>query len=176
MKISRFITRDSRLVGSIANFAIAVGETTFSLANVVLNSSPIWREGLLYSLWLKRKQIKRVWRPRKPPYSSRHPTSSYMFWRAWEASLSCYAWPSLIRSLATPASDKEGCPETRQLVCSAQCPTSRRRHISLPREAIGKRHKSGISSLASTTSDSDAMPTYKVNNANISVTNAAGLI
>ena len=35
MKISRFITRDSRLALSIANFAIAVGDTTFSLAHDV---------------------------------------------------------------------------------------------------------------------------------------------
>ena len=53
---------------------------------------------------------------------------------------------------------------------------SRRRHISLSRVAIGKRHTSGISSLASTTSDSDAMPKYKVNNAKSSVINALGLI
>ena len=110
MKISRFITRDSRLALSIANFAIAVGETTFSLANVVKNRGPIWRKELLYSVIEK---IKRVWRPRKPPYSSRHRTGSYMLWKAWEASLSCYAWPSLIRPLATPASEKEGFPETR---------------------------------------------------------------
>ena len=50
MKISRFITRDSRLALYIANFAIAVGETTFSLANVVKNRSPFWREEVLYSL------------------------------------------------------------------------------------------------------------------------------
>ena len=52
----------------------------------------------------------------------------------------------------------------------------RRRHISLSRVVIGKRHKSGISSPGSTTSDSDAMPKYKVNNAKSSVINAAGLI
>ena len=44
MKISRFITRDSRL--ALANFDIAVGETTFSLTNVVKNRSPIWRKEL----------------------------------------------------------------------------------------------------------------------------------
>ena len=53
---------------------------------------------------------------------------------------------------------------------------SRRRHISLSRVAIGKRHKSGISSPGSTTSDSDAKPKYKVNNAKSTVINAAGLI
>ena len=46
MKITRFITRDSRIAMDIANFAIAVGETTFSLANVVKNHSPIWRDSL----------------------------------------------------------------------------------------------------------------------------------
>ena len=35
---------------------------------------------------------------------------------------------------------------------------SRRRHFSLSRVAIGKRHKSGISPPGPTTSDSDAMP------------------
>ena len=50
MKISRFITRDSRLALSVANFAIAVGETTFSLSNVVKKKrSPIWRVELVYS-------------------------------------------------------------------------------------------------------------------------------
>ena len=53
---------------------------------------------------------------------------------------------------------------------------SRRRHISLSRVAIGKMPKSGISSPGSTTSDSDAMPTYKVNNAKRYVINDAGHI
>ena len=123
----------------------------------------------------------------------RHPTRSYMLWRSWEASLSCYAWPSLIRALATPASEKEGFPETRHRcffnVFSKQSPTSsktnegcvckllsRRRHISLSRVAIVKRHKSGISLPDSTTSDSDVMPKYKVNNAKSSVINAGGII
>ena len=75
-------------------------------------------------------------------------------------------------------------------VFSAQCPItsktnegvcdykllSRHRHICLSRVAIGKRHNSGISSQGSTTSDSEAMPKYKVNNAKRSVINAAGLI
>ena len=53
---------------------------------------------------------------------------------------------------------------------------SRRRHIGLSRVAIGKRHKSGISSLGWTTCDSHAMPKYKVNNAKSYVINDAGLI
>ena len=64
----------------------------------------IWRNTVI-------EKWQRDCRPKKPPYSSRHPAPTVC--RAWNASLSRCAWPLLIRSLATPASLNEGFPEIR---------------------------------------------------------------
>ena len=104
-------------------------------------------------------------RPTEPPYSSRHPAPIEP-----GTPLSRCAWPLLIRSLATAASLNEGFPEIRHRCLRVALPVaiacqlfyrfhtmsekppkqmkvfgrkllSRRRHFSLSRVAIGKRHK-----------------------------------
>ena len=101
-----------------------------------------------------------------------HPARACCVEPAWEASLSHCVWPPLIRSLITPASDKEGFPAffdppslstrrvgsylivfprtmsdkpPKQMKALGRKLLSRRRHLSLARAAIGKTHKSGIS-------------------------------
>ena len=163
MKISRFITRNSRLVLAIASFAIAVGETIFGLAIFFLKP-------FANCVVIGNKYSACGLPPQEDAIFVGTPWS-HLLCRAWEASLLRYEW----LSIGYPSQRERGLSiDTPSLfiiillVFFAQCPInlqnkwralkgklrSRRRHLSLARATIGT-HKSGISSPGQTTSDSD---------------------
>ena len=96
---------------------------------------------------------------RLPPYETAIFVKAPCSHRAWNASVSRWAWPLLIRSLATAASLNEGFPEIRHrylrialpvaIACQlfigfTQCPRNLQnkwRGLELSRVAVGKRHK-----------------------------------